>query len=181
MLMAAESRSPTIFTHSMPTPVGTVYLAVDRHGAVLRLSYTPIRDFQPGAIIEENRYACGEVAYQLDEYFNYRLKHFDLDVVLDGTEFQLDVWARLQKIPFGTTLSYGEVAQKIGRKYAAQAVGRAVGINPVPIIIPCHRVVPKNGGIGEYALNALDPDRGRQIKEFLLELEQRTGAMPPQQ
>jgi methylated-DNA-[protein]-cysteine S-methyltransferase len=170
-VMTADALSPTIFTHSMKSPIGTIHLAVDRNGAVLRLSFRPIDDLPPSAVVEENRYACGEVAYQLDEYFHRRLKHFDLDVVLEGTDFQLDVWARLQKIPFGTTLTYGEVAQKIGRKYAAQAVGRAVGINPVPIIIPCHRVIPKSGGIGEYALNALESERGRQIKEFLLELE----------
>ncbi len=171
--MSPDLVSPTIFTHSMTTPVGPLHIAVDRNGAVLRLSFLPLTEFPEGAEVESNRYACGEVAYQLDQYFRSRLKHFDLDVVLEGTDFQLDVWSRLQKIPFGTTVSYGEVAQKIGRKYAAQAVGRAVGQNPVPIIIPCHRVVPKNGGIGEYVLNQLDPERGREIKEFLLELETR--------
>lgn len=170
--MNGDSNSPTIFIHSMDSPVGPLYMAVDRHGAVLRISYRPLDDLPESASIEENRYACGEVAYQLHEYFNHRLKHFDLDVILDGTDFQLDVWARLQKIPYGTTLSYGEVAQKIGRKFAAQAVGRAVGINPIPIIIPCHRVIPKSGGIGEYSLGSLPAEKGRVIKEFLLELEQ---------
>lgn len=157
----------------MKSPVGPLHIAVDRHGAVLRIGFTAPNNFPPEQIVEENRYACGEVAFQLDEYFNRRLKHFELDVVLSGSEFQLDVWARLQKIPYGSTMTYGEVAQKVGRKFAAQAVGRAVGMNPIPIIIPCHRVLPKSGGIGHYALNSLKEEKGRAIKEYLLELEQR--------
>lgn len=163
--------SATVFTHSMKSPIGPLYLAVDRDGAVLRISYTPVHDDLSDFRVEENRYACGELAYQLEEYFQGRLHHFELDVVLEGTDFQMDVWSRVQKIPFGSTMTYGEVAQKVGRKFAAQAVGRAVGINPVPIVIPCHRVVPKSGGLGEYSLSRLDAVRGREIKEFLLELE----------
>lgn len=155
----------------MKSPIGPLHLAVDRDGAVLRISYTAVSHDFPDSRVEENRYACGELAYQLEEYFQGRLRHFELDIVLEGTDFQMDVWARIQKIPFGSTMTYGEVAQKIGRKYAAQAVGRAVGINPVPIVIPCHRVVPKNGGLGEYSLSRIDAARGREIKEFLLELE----------
>ena len=75
------------------------------------------------------------------------------------------------KIEFGKTVTYGEVARKIGRRDAARAVGNAVAANPVALLVPCHRVVPSNGGIGNYARRGLVDSEGRRVKRYLLDLE----------
>lgn len=87
---------------------------------------------------------------QLDEYFRGERKLFDLPLKFKGTSFQEEVWNALLKIPFGEVLTYGELAAKIGRPKAQQAVGSAVGANPIPLIIPCHRVVAKTS-IGGFS------------------------------
>lgn len=103
-------------------------------------------------------------AGQLQEYLAGRRRVFDLPLNPVGTPFQLEVWQALERIPYGETRTYTQVAESIGRPRAARAVGGANNANPIPIIIPCHRVVPAAGGVGGYAL-------GRKTKEFLLELE----------
>lgn len=105
-----------------------------------------------------------EAKKQLDEYFSGHRKKFDLALRPDGTDFQVDVWEALQEIPYGETKSYGEVADKIGNPKAPRAVGLANNRNPISIIIPCHRVIGKNGRLVGYG-------GGLHIKEFLLELE----------
>lgn len=105
------------------------------------------------------------VIAQLEDYLNRRLEHFDVPLDLRGTPFQLAVWDELVHIPYGETLTYGEIAMEIERPRAAQAVGRAVGANPVPIIVPCHRVVGHDGSLTGYAY-------GLERKSALLELEQ---------
>jgi methylated-DNA-[protein]-cysteine S-methyltransferase len=83
-----------------------------------------------------------EVTFQLEAYFSGALRQFDLDLHFDGTPFQNRVWQELQAIPFGETISYGELAERIGEtKLASRAVGAANGANPLPIVIPCHRVI----------------------------------------
>ncbi len=101
---------------------------------------------------------------QLKEYFDMKRKKFYVPLDIEGTEFQKKVWGELQKIPFGKTVSYKTVAEKIGNVKAVRAVGRANGANPIPIIIPCHRVIASNGGLGGYT-------GGINIKEKLLEVE----------
>ena len=160
-----------IYTHTYNSPAGPIYLAVNRRGAVIRLSYAPISDLPENAEREENKYACGEVEWQLDKYFAGELRQFDLTVDYEGTGFQRAVWSRLRKVDYGTTMTYGLLAQKIGRRDAAQAVGNAVAANPIAIIIPCHRVVPAGGDIGSYARRALPEERGYRMKRFLLKLE----------
>lgn len=88
---------------------------------------------------------------QLEEYFAGSRDHFDLPVLITGTPFQEAVWDALQAIPYGETASYGHIAQAIGRPGAARAVGGAVGANPVPIVVPCHRVMGSTGKITGYS------------------------------
>lgn len=104
------------------------------------------------------------VAEQLDEYLTGRRSSFDIPVRLIGDEFQQQVWALLDEIPYGSTTSYGEIAEQLGNKALAQRVGQAVGHNPVSVVVPCHRVVGSTGKLTGYA-------GGLDRKRFLLELE----------
>ena len=148
-----------------------MHAAVDRLGRVIHLGFSPPVRAPDGVVQDVNKYACGELEYQLEQYFRGERTEFSVEVRLDGTSFQKAVWSRLQKIGYGQTLTYGEVARKLGRREAARAVGNAVAANPAVILIPCHRVLPAGGGIGNYALRGLDADRGRWIKQLLLDLE----------
>jgi methylated-DNA-[protein]-cysteine S-methyltransferase len=103
---------------------------------------------------------------QLDEYFAGQRKTFDIACILHGTAFQKEIWKALEGIPYGRTLTYGELATKIGRPGSARAVGGAVGANPIPIIIPCHRVMGSSGAITGYSAGD-----GVTTKKALLDLE----------
>jgi methylated-DNA-[protein]-cysteine S-methyltransferase len=105
-------------------------------------------------------------ARQLDAYFDGELTDFDLPLSLDGSLFQRTVWAALQDIPYGETISYGELARRIGQPSASRAVGLANGRNPVSIVVPCHRVIGADGSLTGYG-------GGMDRKRFLLALEQR--------
>lgn len=105
-----------------------------------------------------------ETARQLEEYFQGTRKTFDLPLRMNGTEFQKQVWEALLTIPYGETRSYSELAEQIGRPKAARAVGMANHRNPIAILVPCHRVIGKNGSLTGYA-------GGIDKKEMLLELE----------
>ena len=107
-----------------------------------------------------------EALRQLRAYFAGDLEGFDLQLAPDGTPFQQKVWKALCKIPYGETISYGELAKRIGNPNASRAVGLANGSNPIPIIIPCHRVIGSNGKLTGYG-------GGLPIKEKLLALEKR--------
>ncbi|MCU0762440.1 MAG: methylated-DNA--[protein]-cysteine S-methyltransferase [Hydrogenophaga sp.] len=108
---------------------------------------------------------------QLERYFSGRLRNFDLPLDLDsGTPFQVNAWAALLEIPWGETISYGQLAQRLGRPSAARAAGAAIGRNPLSIIVPCHRVVGSKGALTGYA-------GGLPRKTALLRLEQSTS--PP--
>lgn len=108
----------------------------------------------------------GETVRQLLAYFAGELEAFDLPLVPQGTPFQLAVWKRLCEIPYGETISYGELARRVGNPNASRAVGLANGSNPIPIVIPCHRVIGSNGKLTGYG-------GGLPIKEKLLALERR--------
>ena len=103
---------------------------------------------------------------QLTEYFQKKRKIFDLPLVINGTDFQIEAWKQLLKIPYATTISYAEQAEKIGNKNKARAVGMANGQNPISIVIPCHRVIGSNGDLVGFA-------GGIEKKIYLLELEQK--------
>jgi methylated-DNA-[protein]-cysteine S-methyltransferase len=107
-----------------------------------------------------------EVIRQLHAYFAGELETFDLELAPEGTPFQQKVWSELLKIPYGETISYGELARRIGNPNASRAVGLVNGSNPIPIIIPCHRVIGSNGKLTGYG-------GGLPIKEKLLALEKR--------
>jgi methylated-DNA-[protein]-cysteine S-methyltransferase len=106
----------------------------------------------------------GEAVRQLREYFAGRRTEFDLPLALEGTDFQRKVWRKLQEIPYGETISYGELAKRVGNPKASRAVGSANGKNRIPIVIPCHRVIAGDGGLGGFG-------GGLTVKEKLLALE----------
>ncbi len=101
---------------------------------------------------------------QLREYLSGKRREFDLEYDPEGTDFQKDVWHALMRIPYGTTVSYSELAKMSGHPGAQRAVGNAVGKNPIPIFIPCHRVIRSDGSIGGFSL-------GIELKKRLLRLE----------
>ncbi len=103
---------------------------------------------------------------QLDEYFKGKRKKFDLDLKIEGTEFQKKVWSELLKIPYGSVISYKILAEKIGNPKAFRAVGNANSKNKIPLIIPCHRVISADGSLGGFAW-------GLNEKSHLLNLEKR--------
>lgn len=105
-----------------------------------------------------------EAEKQLQEYFTGKRKTFNLPLNPQGTKFMKEVWTALQEIPYGKTKTYGEIAKKVGNPKAARAVGMANHRNPIPIMIPCHRVIGSHGKLVGYAL-------GMDKKEFLLEWE----------
>jgi methylated-DNA-[protein]-cysteine S-methyltransferase len=108
-----------------------------------------------------------EVIRQLKEYFAAQRTDFDVPVTLAGTSFQRTVWAALREIPYGETMSYGRLAERIGRPGAARAIGLANGRNPIGIIVPCHRVVGATGSLTGYG-------GGLERKQYLLDFEYRT-------
>jgi len=114
----------------------------------------------------ENMEQLREPIRQLRAYFSGQLEGFDLPLEPQGTPFQLAVWRRLCEIPYGETISYGELARRLGNPKASRAVGLANGSNPIPIVIPCHRVIGSNGKLTGYG-------GGLDIKEKLLALERR--------
>lgn len=102
-------------------------------------------------IQEEENAICMEAVLQLEEYFSGKRKYFDLPLAMEGTAFRKQVWCALQTIPYGEIRSYAEVAEMIGNPKAVRAVGQANKANHWPIIIPCHRVIGKNGDLVGYA------------------------------
>jgi methylated-DNA-[protein]-cysteine S-methyltransferase len=147
------------------SPIGPLLIAGDQE-SVRHIQFpkggraaSPERDW-----IESGRGAVGEAVAQLRQYFAGRRSEFDLPLVLQGTRFQLAVWRELQRIPYGETISYGELARRIGNPKASRAVGSANGANQIPIVIPCHRVIAAGGKLGGFG-------GGLPVKEALLALE----------
>ncbi|MGK8436253.1 methylated-DNA--[protein]-cysteine S-methyltransferase [Ectopseudomonas hydrolytica] len=153
------------------SPVGPLLLAADENGLQLLLMEL---DSRPWRIEESWQPASREldaVCRQLDEYFAGKRRRFEVRLAPRGTAFQQAVWQALQAIPYGRTCSYSELAGVIGRPHAVRAVGTANGANPISIIVPCHRVIGRNGSLTGYA-------GGLPRKQQLLELE---GALLSQQ
>ncbi len=161
----------TTYAH-MESPVGPVWVAATEAG----ICAVGLGVGQPDRFLarlsrhagpnppREDPAALAFALTQLREYFS-RVRHeFDLPQDVRGTAFQQDVWAELSRIPYGTTTTYGEIARRIGRPNAARAVGAAVGANPLPILIPCHRVIGTGGSLTGYG-------GGLEAKAALLRLE----------
>jgi methylated-DNA-[protein]-cysteine S-methyltransferase len=147
---------------TMASPVGELLLTA-AEGRLTGL-YMPVEVHGPPAGMARDDNAFAAVRSQLEEYFAGERRVFDLPVAPPGTPFQQRVWAELQRIGYGETISYAELAARIGRPTAIRAVGAANGANPVSIIIPCHRVIGSDGSLTGYG-------GGLEAKRRLLELE----------
>ena len=141
------------------TPVGKLIIG-EENGAITRVTWTQL----PKEYLQEETALISECRNQLEEYFTEKRMTFDLPLAPKGTEFQQKVWSALQGIPYGEVYTYKDIAVAIGNPKGCQAVGGANGKNPIAIIIPCHRVIGKNGKLVGYA-------GGMENKKFLLELE----------
>jgi len=159
----AEKMSEVYYTR-FDSPAGPLLLAGDAKG-LRRVSFeSSKRSAPPPADWKQNRAAFGEVIRQLKAYFRGELKEFDVPLAMEGTEFQLRVWHELRAIPYGETISYAQLAGRIGNPRAVRAVGLANGSNPIPIIVPCHRVIGSDGSLTGFG-------GGLPTKKMLLELE----------
>lgn len=154
------------------SPVGPVWVATTGTGiCAVRLGAGQPEDFfawlarrispEPP---REDPTALAPALTQLREYFSRTRREFDLPLDARGTAFQRAVWAAIARIPYGATATYGEIARRIERPRAARAVGSAAGANPLPILIPCHRVIGAGGSLTGYAA-------GLEVKATLLQLE----------
>ncbi|WP_159994712.1 methylated-DNA--[protein]-cysteine S-methyltransferase [Roseomonas sp. 18066] len=149
---------------SFLTPLGPLTLS-EEEGAIVALDWGRGRDQEETPLLVAAR-------DQVQDYFDGRRMGFDLPLAPYGTAYQKRVWAALQAIPAGETRSYAELAASIGS--VARAVGQANGSNPIPIIIPCHRVVGAGGALGGYS-----GGEGAPTKRYLLDLERRSLRQPP--
>ncbi|MCY3844818.1 MAG: methylated-DNA--[protein]-cysteine S-methyltransferase [Acidobacteria bacterium] len=153
----------------LETPIGTMRVVGDARG-IERVdlprsaacepdpSWQPAPTSPPAALRDAER--------QLAEYFEGARRDFDLPLSAEGTPFQRQVWDELRRIPYGETISYGELARRIGKPTASRAVGAANGRNPIAIVVPCHRVIGADGTLIGYG-------GGLPVKEALLALERR--------
>ena len=145
---------------TIPSPIGWLRIA-ETNGRITEITYKPIW--------EENKGICTGILLmakqQLEEYFDGQRKSFDLPLDFCGTEFNKKVLCALAEVPYGETISYGQLAEKCGSPKAARAVGTAMRKNPFVIVIPCHRVLPQSGKLGNYSAG------GPANKDWLLTFE----------
>ena len=157
-----------ILCRRIDSPIGPLMLAADDAG----LRHIEFRDNRHPANRADWHGGDSEILQaseaQLADYFAGARRDFDLPLAPQGTAFQLQVWHELARIPFGATISYAQLAQRIGKPEAVRAVGAANGRNPLPIVLPCHRVIGADGALVGFG-------GGLPVKEFLLRLE---GALP---
>lgn len=158
------------YTH-FDSPLGNMLLAADGRGLRLISFALGKRPERPQPDWRQDRAPFAETIRQLRAYFAGELREFNLPLSLEGTEFQLRVWHSLCAIPYGETISYGQLACRVGNPKAARAVGLANGSNPIPIIVPCHRVIGTNGSLVGYG-------GGLSNKKALLFLEKQHEFLP---
>jgi methylated-DNA-[protein]-cysteine S-methyltransferase len=158
------SASPTIIATSMDSPIGELTLTAV--GGVLtgihmnEQRHTPKT---PAGCVRDDA-GLAHVVEQLNAYFSGELTDFEMPMDMHGTDFQRRVWAALSEIPYGETISYGELARRVGNPKASRAVGLANGRNPIAIVVPCHRVIGADGSLTGYG-------GGLERKVWLLEHE----------
>lgn len=155
------------WTIPFDTPFGTMHLAANEHGEIVEIDLpgrTPSGRVESAGATPDARAGLLEAQTQLDEYFGGKRRVFDLRLKPTGTDFELRVWKRLCEIPYGVTTSYGRIASELQLANGARAVGRANGANPIPIVIPCHRVIGADGTLVGYG-------GGMTLKRALLEME----------
>lgn len=150
-------------------PEGPLLLALDGDGNLVRLHFAHERDHVEADWVRDDA-ALEFARTQLDEYFAGARTVFDLPVRLHGTPFQVEVWEQLRRIPYGETISYGELADRVHRPGAARAVGSANGQNPIAIVVPCHRVIGADGSLTGFG-------GGLEWKQWLLTREQPQGSL----
>jgi|SRR5579862_1946714 len=155
----------------LESPVSQVFAAVNENGSLAQFYFVGIREVDSLLLKLRRAHelqlcpaALQLVASQIDEYFAHRRTAFELELALEGTTFQKRVWDELCRIPYGTTISYGELAKRVGVPKGARAVGSANGSNPVSLIVPCHRVIGASGTLTGYG-------GGLPIKQALLSFE----------
>ncbi|MBS7652777.1 methylated-DNA--[protein]-cysteine S-methyltransferase [Candidatus Bathyarchaeota archaeon] len=159
-----------VYYDGMLSPIGEIWIAGSEQGLLkidLRISeehfLADLRKITPSKPIRDAM-KFPKIEGRLEEYFRGNKVIFDIPLDLRGTEFQRDVWRAIYKIPYGRLSSYGRIAEEIGRPRAVRAVGNAVGANPLPIVIPCHRIIRADGGLGGYG-------GGIDLKLYLLSIE----------
>ena len=156
-----------IYTTECASPVGTLVLEGDGRALTrVRFPGEPVGDGTEARIRDAAPFAT--VIAQLQEYFAGTRRRFELPLAPGGTPFQLKVWRELLKIPYGRTITYAELAGRIGNEKACRAVGAANGRNPLPIVVPCHRVIGADGSLTGFG-------GGIEAKRRLLVLEGATG------
>lgn len=154
----------------LKTPIGRLLVA-GKNSALAEIRYPTIvaagrrKPATPDPRWKESRYGLATILRQMREYFAGTRTDFDLELRPEGTAFQQSVWQELQRIPYGQTISYAELARRIGKPKACRAVGAANGRNPIPIVIPCHRVIGSSGHLTGYG-------GGTPAKEWLLRHEE---------
>jgi methylated-DNA-[protein]-cysteine S-methyltransferase len=164
-----KGRRMSVSYRYIDSPVGPLLIAGDDAGVQLIEFQAPRHPFARGAHWHQgDNDVLRLLQGQLAEYFAGRRHRFDLPLAPQGTEFQRQVWWELATIPFGATIIYADLAQRVGRPTATRAVGAANGRNPIPIVLPCHRVIGADGSLTGFG-------GGLPTKEFLLRLE---GALP---
>jgi methylated-DNA-[protein]-cysteine S-methyltransferase len=164
--VAPEAGAPRL-SHIVDSPIGRLLLLGDGHA--LTGLWMLDADRHPASWVPDGLTPSPEaflgVAAQLEAYFAGDLKEFTVPLAPSGTPFQLAVWTELTKIPYGRTVSYGDIARALGKRpVAARAVGLANGSNPISVIVPCHRVIGSDGSLTGYG-------GGLERKELLLRLE----------
>lgn len=160
-------------TARFETPLGAMRLVADPQGALLRLDFEEdaVHGLAPSQLagLVDDPSLAGPVRAQLEDYFEGRRQDFDLPLGLHGTEFQRQVWQALRTIPYGQTWTYGQMAEHLGRPKAMRAVGQACGLNPLCVVVPCHRVQGADGGLTGFS-------SGLHRKATLLHFERRVRA-----
>lgn len=153
----------TAYTH-FDSPLGTLTI-LSRNGSITRLWLPGQQVTLPDNAQRSDTPELLSACQWLTQYFSGEVPQIQISLSVEGTAFQTSVWALLKTIPYGTSASYGELAKRMGANMSAQAVGQAVGKNPIPILIPCHRVLGKGGKLTGYA-------GGIAAKTVLLDLEE---------